>query len=408
MNILLVTYGSPYPPNSGAAIRDYNLIRYISRTHNIFLLSLLYFPRAPGWERLKDYCEVVDLFEMPPHSLREQVGGALRCLLTGRPIATNVMFYREVAEKIRKLVTARHVDIVQIEQSLLAPYIEALPPGGNWKTILSFHNLGFVQFQRYLRMQIGPKERLISTLKWLIFASRWEARYAERFDHCVVVSTAEHELLKTANPRLRVSLVENGIDTQLCQPLEEASSGNVLLFVGSLMYPPNVDAVLFFCDSILPRIRQEVPDAKLLVVGHHAPSRIQTLAARHDVTVAGQVPDMKPYYQQARLSVVPLRAGGGTRIKILEAMACGRPVVSTSLGCEGIHAIDEEHLLIADTPAEFAARVVEALKNRELRERLSRNARKLVESRYDWSLMAQRLLRVYSELGVATPSGASV
>jgi len=122
------------------------------------------------------------------------------------------------------------------------------------------------------------------------------------------------------------------------------------------------------------------------------------LATRDDVIVTGEVPDVRPYYQQAKVSVVPLRSGGGTRIKILEAMACGRPVVSTSVGCEGLHVVDGEHLLVADTPADFAERVVTLLKDQALRERLSRKARELVESQYDWSVMGERLLRVYNDL----------
>ena len=133
MNILIVTYGSPYPLNSGSAIRDYNLVKHVSRVHTVFLLSLLYSPRVEGWERLKEYCEVVDLCEIRPRSLQEQSWGLLRGLLAGRPAATHVMFYQEVADKIRELATAREVDIVQFEQSLLAPYVEALPSAGRWK-----------------------------------------------------------------------------------------------------------------------------------------------------------------------------------------------------------------------------------------------------------------------------------
>ncbi len=398
MNILLVTYGSVYPPNGGSAIRNFNLIKHISKEHSVLLLSLLYFPPVAGWESLKEYCQVVDFVEKRPRRIREHIAATVRGCLARRPLATHLFFWEELADKIRRIAETWRVDILQIEHSLLAPYVEAFPPGLPVKKVLSLHDVGFVQYRRYLQMRIGAAQRVLSLMKWAAFARRWAVRYAERFDHCVVVSPEEQALLRKTNPRLRVSLVENGVDTQLCQPLDEAPSGNLLLFVGSLMYPPNVDAVLFFCDSILPRIRRDVPDAKLLVVGHHAPSRVQKLAAREDVIVTGQVPDVRPYYQRAKLSVIPLRAGGGTRIKILEAMAYGRPVISTSLGCEGLDVVSGEHLLVADTPAAFSERVVEALKDKGLRERLSRTARALVESRYDWSTMAQRLLRMYADL----------
>jgi glycosyltransferase involved in cell wall biosynthesis len=165
-------------------------------------------------------------------------------------------------------------------------------------------------------------------------------------------------------------------------------------------YSPNIDAMLYFCDEILPLIQAQVPNVKLVIAGQHPAPAILKLAERAGVSVTGAVPEVTPYYQQARLSIVPLRAGGGTRLKILESMALGRPVVSTSLGCEGLQVVDQEHLLIADTPVEFAQRVIQLLQDRELRARLAGQARRLVESRYDWSVISANLLRVYHDLVV--------
>jgi glycosyltransferase involved in cell wall biosynthesis len=161
-------------------------------------------------------------------------------------------------------------------------------------------------------------------------------------------------------------------------------------------YLPNVDAAVFFCEEIFSLIKQRVPEAKLLIVGGNPRSSVQALASE-DVTVTGHVDSVVPYYQQSRVSVVPIRSGGGTRLKILESMALGRPVVSTKVGCEGLAVAHEENILIADDPADFAAQTVRLLIDTDLRARLTQNGRRLVETTYDWEVISQRLLRTYDE-----------
>ncbi|MGH7966115.1 MAG: glycosyltransferase family 4 protein, partial [Candidatus Binatia bacterium] len=370
----------------------------LSRHHSILLLSLLEFPEeAEQVSHLKPYCELVEVVVSQRHSLWAQGTGIARGLLAGRPVATQPFFYEELACKVREVTAREDVDIIQIEHSFLAPYVEALPPHSACKKVLSFHNIGSQQYRRMLHLQTGVGGKLLSLLKWLLML-RWEARYAKKFDHCLVVSAVDGQLLQSANPAVPVSVIENGVDTALYQPLIEAPNSKVLLFVGTMGYPPNVDAVRYFYDAVMPLVRRQVRDVKLMIVGHHPRSEVRHLAKHDDVIVTGSVPDVIPYYQQSQVSIIPLRAGGGTRLKILESMALGRPVVSTALGCEGLEVVDQEHLMIADTPAEFAERVIQLLTDRELRDRISRNARHLVERRYDWSLSSQKLMAVYSSL----------
>jgi len=175
------------------------------------------------------------------------------------------------------------------------------------------------------------------------------------------------------------------------QPLAESASGNNLLFVGVIGYPPNADAVLYFCKSIMPLVRRKIPDVQLTVVGNAPPPEVCKLAVRDEVVVTGVVDDLVAYYARATVCVVPLRAGGGTRLKILEAMAFGRPVVSTSIGCEGLAAVDGEHLLIGDSPEDFAQNVIQLLLEPDLRHRITIAARRMVEQRYDWPIIGRKL-----------------
>jgi glycosyltransferase involved in cell wall biosynthesis len=206
------------------------------------------------------------------------------------------------------------------------------------------------------------------------------------------------------NPRLQVDVIPNGVDTEKYQPLPPPENVSPsLMFVGSMDYPPCVDAVLYFCSDILPLIRQAINPLELWIVGRDPHPEVLKLNGS-GVHVTGRVEDVVPYYQQSTVCVIPLRAGGGTRLKILEAMALGRPVVSTTIGCEGLDVVDGEHLLIADTPEQFAEKTVRLLDDRHLSQYICANARKLVEARYGWDQIAERLMDVYEEM-VAKPNG---
>jgi sugar transferase (PEP-CTERM/EpsH1 system associated) len=398
MRVLFLTLGAPYPPDSGVKIRDYNIIKQISRRHTVTLLSLLYTEdEIQPLQQLRQFCRAVDYVVMRPRSISERALQILPHLLERRPLATYPFYYREMAEKIRQHVKDQGADLIQIEHSFLAPYVEAIPRASGCKTILSLHNLGVRQYARMRSLKMPVLEKGIFWVKWLTMLG-WEAKYASQFDRSLVVSELEGELLRRANPSLQVAVIENGCDIEFHTPLPESPDGQVLLYVGTLGYPPNVDAVLSFCETTLPLIRQQVPDIKFIVVGHRPPPEVQRLAERGDVMITGSVSDLLPYYRQAKVCIVPLRAGGGTRLKILEAMSLGRPVLTTSIGCEGLKVRDKENLLIADTPAEFAERAVQLLRDAELRRHLTEKARLLVETNYDWAVISQQLLRVYEEV----------
>jgi len=228
--------------------------------------------------------------------------------------------------------------------------------------------------------------------------SKAERHYIPRFDGCVVVSVADRELLQRAIPGAQAVVIENGMDCAQLQPLPESSSGSGLLFAGVISYPPNTDGVLLFARSILPRIRALVPDVKLHVVGHSPPARVMALGREPGIEVTGYVDDILPYYRLSKVVVVPLRAGGGTRLKILEAMALGRAVVSTTIGCAGLEVRHGVHILVADDPQQFADCVVRLLRDDALRAELAGNARRLVEQRYDWRAIGGRLAWAHREI----------
>jgi len=398
MRILFVTFGLPYPPDVGVRIHDFYLIKNVSRRHSVSLLSMITSPEQIKFlPELRQYCDYIDYVLMRRRPAHEHIAGIAHCLLNGRPLAAHHYFYEDMASKIRDVVVEQNIDIVQVEHSLMSAYIEAIPAGIGCKTVLSFHNVAFNQYRRMARMGIGYGQRMLYLLKSVVMR-RWETKYAEKFDRCIVVSLKEGKLLQTIAPDLDISVIENGIDTGLYKPLKDSPGDNTLLFAGAMQYPPNVDAVLYFCRNIMPSIRRQIPNIKLIVAGHEPPPAIRRLEGRGNVVVTGYVPDLAHLYERSDITVVPLRAGGGTRLKILESMALGRAVISTSLGCEGLNVAHGENIMIADTPSAFAESVIQLLTDTKLKKTIIHNARRLVETNYDWKTISGRLMKVYENL----------
>jgi sugar transferase (PEP-CTERM/EpsH1 system associated) len=396
VRILIITNEIPYPPISGVTLRNYHLLRRVAEHHQVYLAAHLYNPgESDGIAHLEEFCERVVTGALSPRPMAPHIPGLFRYALTGKPLELEYFESQELAQAIRSLASEVDFDIVHIEESLLALYLR-LFPAGRCKRLLTFHNVCFAQAKRLSKFASTRK------MKWSlrVFSGQmrwWEPRYAARFDRCIAVSEADRRLLLAANPRLRVDVVPNGVDTKTYQPLPMNGRSPALLFVGHMGYEPNVDAALFLTQEILPHIRRAVPDVELWLVGRN-PSPAVNRLQRDGVYVSGTVSDLLPYYGRSAVCVVPLRAGGGTRLKILEAMALNRPVVSTTIGSEGIDAVDGEHLLNADGAEAFARQVVRTMQDRELSERLAANARQLVVSRYDWDTIASRQLQIYDEV----------
>jgi sugar transferase (PEP-CTERM/EpsH1 system associated) len=397
LNILVITDTIPYPPISGGQIRVYNLLRRIAGQHQVWLAALLDKPDgAEGVSHMEEFCCGVEVAPVRRRHPLAHLPGLLRYALAGRPLELKFRYSEELARRIRRLVSTVSFDVVQIHHSEMALYLEALPPHVRCKRILMLHNVAFHQFGRIFRIERRPLRKLRAWLHSLGMR-RWEPHYAERFDRCIVVSEADRQRLMAANPRVQVDVIPTGVDTQLLQPLPHHRTSPALLFIGKMSYAPCADAVLYFCREILPMIRRRVGNVEMWVVGTDPPPEVRRLDGE-GVHVTGRVADVVPYYRRSSVCVVPLRAGGGTRLKIFEAMALGRPVVSTTLGCEGLDVVDGQHLLIADSPGQFAERTVRLLVDRALYQRIATDARQLVVDHYDWDAVAQQLMQIYAEV----------
>jgi polysaccharide biosynthesis protein PslH len=401
LNIAWVTYGLPWPMDRGAALRDAHLLRYVTQRHHVHLFAVL--EKAPGSEAMhaaNTMCASVDWVLMRQEKGWQKVRAWAQHALAGHPLATWSYCPGELAQRLSVLVRRERIDVVQIEHSFLAPFVGALAHSP-CRTILDLHNYGATQYQSMLRMPCEPWQRL-SWLAKAALMSGWEGRIARRFDRCLAVSPLEAQALASAAGR-PVDVLPNGVDTETLPPLAP-SPGNKLLFVGNLRYRPNDDAVDWMVRDILPRVREEIEDAELMVVGAR---QGRCDRSEQGVRFLGMVDDLVTCYRGAQLALAPLRAGGGTRLKILEAMALGRPVVSTTLGCEGLPVVPGEHLLTADSPQTFAAAIVRLLRDRRLCEQIAGRARSLVERELGWAKIGGQLLSLYDRLSRARASRRS-
>jgi glycosyltransferase involved in cell wall biosynthesis len=398
LHVLFVTYGMPQPTATGARIRDFSLIREVAKRHRVSVLSLLEFPEEADLAHslLEITPDVRWTVASPTHSWRT-LADLSTAIASRRPLATQGYWNSDFSALVTRTIGAWRPDIVEVEHSFLAPYRRAIPGNRATRTVLSFHNFAERQYRSMRHMRLGPASRAGYFVKALLM-QRWESREARHFDSCIAVSELDAAELRRRLPDQRVHVIDNGVDASRLQPLAEPGDSETILFVGTLRYAPNLDAVKFLRAQVWPYVRRACPRAKLVIVGQLPQDPDEFLRDSDGVDVMGAVDDLTPYYRRAAVVVAPLRAGGGTRLKVLEAMAVGRPVVSTTVGCEGLDVHDGAELLMADEPIAFAQHVVQLLGDPRRRAQLASRARALVERRYDWPIIGEKLLAAYEEI----------
>jgi sugar transferase (PEP-CTERM/EpsH1 system associated) len=399
MKILVVSPWYPWPPFDGGSIRILETLRHLSRHHRVTLLATVTrSEEADDGGRLQEVCEHVETSVLSPRAW-----GVARRLAKGlidrRPVILSFYHDGQLAQRLQRLTSQGHYDVVQIEFSYAASYVRAVDPSCGAKTVLSMHNVESLRFRREIDLALRADRRLAAA--WdRMFHGLWEEQAIRTFDGIVSVSESERAWVLDRMPEAVVELVPNGVDTDHFRPQAppDPAARPSIVFTGGMHYPPNVDAALWFCERIWPRIRRRLPDLQFEIVGRDPDPRVVALGRRPGVIVTGEVADVRPYIAGSRCVVVPLRSGGGTRLKILEAMAMARPVVSTALGAEGLAITPGRDILIADDAERFATHVLDLLGSAERASLLGQAGRRLVEDRYRWGRCLEGLDRLYGRL----------
>lgn len=400
MRILFLSAWCPWPADNGSKLRIYHLLRGLSQRHEVDLLTFC--PAALTAEQarvLRAACRDVALVPETPFAGR-RLARALG-LLSPRPRSLAGNFSAAMAGLVRQRCAARRYDVVVASQLHMAPY--ALLAGGARK-VLEELELAPI-YEQYARAA-RRASRLRHGLTWWK-TSRYVGGLLGRFAGVSVASDAERALADRQLPhrrgvaRPKIAVIPNGVDVAAHACAFGPPEPDTLIYPGALSYQANFDAVAHFLGAILPLIRRERPAARLLVTGHAAAERIAALPADAGVEFTGYLDDVRPAVARAWAEVVPLREGGGTRLKVLEALALGTPVISTSKGVEGLDLVAGRDVLVADTPAEFAAQTLRLLASADLRARLAAHGQRAAAG-YDWSQSVRAL-----ELMLELAAGAS-
>jgi sugar transferase (PEP-CTERM/EpsH1 system associated) len=391
MRILWLKTELLHPVDKGGRIRTYNMLRALKREHHITYLTLDNGRAAPdAVERATEYCHElirIPFTEAPRRSAR--FWSELASNLVS-PLPYAVAKYRSAGMEaaIRRCVAREEVDVLVCDFLAPSPNV---PDGLAVPKVLFQHNVEALIWKRHAEVRTGVLARRYFREQWRRM-ERCERTECRRYDRVIAVSPEDATLLREQYGLTGVADVPTGVDTEYFTPGGRAMrKPGHLVFTGTMDWLPNEDGIRWFAEDILPRLRQLVPDVTVTVVGRNPPEAIRALAARDAaISVTGTVPDVRPYMEEAAVFVVPLRIGGGTRLKIFEAMAMECPVVSTSIGAEGLPLDDGRHLRLADDAAAFASAVADLLSHPDDARELASAASRLVREQYAWDQVAQR------------------
>lgn len=386
-----------WPLDTGAKLRNYHLARVLAQHAGVSLVAFT----DPGIssDGLRDLYDQVTTVARDSSYTPAKVA---RGFLGKTPLPVLNYTTDSMKQTLRKLVSEHDFEIVQVESIHLMAYLPILRQARRRPVVVcDWHNIESELMQRYSEREPGFLRRTYAT-KTARLISEFEARALREFDAHVTVSERDAERLRHINPEARVFVIENGVDTAFYSDQEvgisKQSHPQRIVFVGSMDYHANIDGAVSFARNVWPAVREQRPGLTFTIVGKDPSAEVRELAQLPGIEVTGTVADVRPFYREAIAAVVPLNVGGGSRLKILEAMAAGVPVVSTTLGAEGLEVRPDENILIADTNQELARAILGLTENEVRRTELSTAGRALVTNRYDWASLGDELFRVYKEL----------
>ncbi len=379
MRIFYLTQRVPYPPDRGDKIITCNVLRHLSRHHEVHVFCIA--DGAADLENLdgaRAIAASVTAVPLRPWAGRLRVLGAL---LAGAPLSVAMLHEPELQAAVDRAYAALKPDLLIAYSSNIARFVEGFPATPR---VMQFVDLDSLKWTRYATTTPPPMRWIYAIEGRRLLA--YERRIAHSFDHSVVCTDAEREDFDRAIPGVPVTTVKNGVDYAYFAPAGATKVPNSLVFTGVMDYLPNVDAVTWFADEILPRIQAAVPDARFTICGSRPAPAVQALAARPGITVTGRVPDVRPYLDAAEVFVAPLRIARGIQNKVLEAMAMQLPVVASTAAWTGTEMPLGEAIEATDAPAAFADHVIRLLRNPARRAAMGQAGRAAVIRDYDWEV----------------------
>jgi sugar transferase (PEP-CTERM/EpsH1 system associated) len=384
MKILYICHRFPFPPNRGGKIRPFQMIKHLSQLHEVHVCSLAHsLTEAEAGQGLREHCAHTEcaVVSEPVQTLR-----MIARLPTAKPSSMGYFYSRDLRKRIRALHQRSRYDLVFVHCSSMAQYAFEIRDTAK---VLDFGDMDSQKWLEYSNYKPFP----LSAGYW------WEGkkleieerRLAYQFDVCTATTQAELATLNELAPGITSDWFPNGVDHQFFSPNGNDYDANVISFIGRMDYYPNQECMLRFCKEVLPLIQKQRPSAQLFIVGADPIPAIRKLAELPNVIVTGSVPDVRPFVRRSAVMVAPLAIARGTQNKILEAMAMGIPVVTSSVAADGVDVIPNEHLLVADDAPTCAQAVLKIMKDRNERQRLSDAGRMRVKSHHHWPNSMRRM-----------------
>jgi len=396
MNILFLSTENPYPPDGGHHLRTYNILKILASRHKIYFVGFAQdeseFKYIP---EIKKFCETVDIYKVSKTGYNKTFFRlACKNLFLSYPLVAQRYFIEEARERIDQILVRHSIDLVHMDMLALGLYRGLLK---DTPVILTNHNVESLRLYRWIEIE---KNLLLKSFLFYqyIKLKEFEKRMCRVFNLCIVVSDYDKSYLNNLCGMDNFAVVPNGVDIHYFGPESVEVRRNHLVWVGGMTGPYNSDAVDFFIEKIWPVIKYEVPGATIDFVGGGPTQKLRNKALEDkSVQVLGFVPDIRPIVQRGSVFIAPIRTGSGTKIKVLNAMAQAKPVVATTVAAEGIDVTPGENILIADDPEEFAKKVLYLLRNEEIAKKIGERARKLMEKKYNWDLIAENIHRIYED-----------
>ena len=408
MHILFLTQIVPYPPDAGPKVKTWNVIRYlVGSGHEVTLVTFVRPEEEDQIVHLEKLCHRV--YTVPIQRSRvKDVGYFVRCLYTGRPFLIERDDLQEMRSVVKTVIETQKIDVIHADQLTMTQF--ALREQSGPYLIFDAHNAVWTIL-----------ERMAENLPWYLspFAAfearrvkQFEGKIVNEFDHTFAVTEIDRSSLLFAARSVAngepladdvISVVPIAVDTYEIDPVQLVENSTSILTLGTLHYPPNADGIRWFFEEVFPIVSEAVPDAHLIIIGKNPPQDFIRFAEQNSerVSVTGYVPDLEPYLKRAAVLVIPVRAGGGMRVRILEGFAYGEAIVTTTVGLEGIEAEPGKEVLVADSPQEFAEAVISLLEEFDLRKEIAKSGRNLVERRYDWQVVLQGVDDIYQGIGLS-------
>ena len=395
MRIVWVKMGGLWPATTGGRVRSLNTISELARSHQVTVVTTHGHGDDPGGlEQQLAHCErVVSVpYAVPKRGSAPFAAAVARSWFSHYPVDLWKWRVRAVRHEVQKALASGDVDLCVADFLFAAvnvPLRSSFRAGHHVPVLLFEHNVEYLIWQRLANLETTPWKRALFEMEWRKVRA-CEADACRNAALTIAVSDDDRDRLAEMSPGSRIVSIPTGVNTRYFTPRPDAEMPAHLVFSGSMDWHPNEDAVCYFVDTILPRVRAEFPNASFTIIGRNPSARVRELAAQPGVHVTGTIDDVRPSIAQGSVYVVPLRAGSGTRIKIFEALAMGKAVVSTTVGAEGLALESGRHFLAADTPHDFAHAVIRLLRDPARRQALGDAGRALVEANYSWATVTRQ------------------